>query len=106
MMYLGYNFNAIIPNLSNLSTSVQESLSVESMHRAKEFLAAVKQFIACELDFFTSTSQLKPETVAISILENYTGKRNYPESEQNQAWHCDYSAAGIFSNSKFFLLIY
>ena len=106
MMYLGYNFDAIIPNKSNLSISDQDSLSVERMDRAKEFLAAVKEFIACELDFFTSTSQLKPETVAISILENYTGKPNYPQSEHNQAWHCDYSAAGIFSNSKFFLLIY
>jgi hypothetical protein len=105
-MYLGYNFDAIIPNKSNLSIVDQDSFSVERMDRAKEFLAAVKQFIACELDFFSSTSQLKPETVAISILENYTGKPNYPESEQNQAWHCDYSAAGIFSNSKCFLLIY
>ena len=50
-MYLGYNFNAVIPNKNILSTTDQESLSFERMERAKDFLIAVKQFIGKELDF-------------------------------------------------------
>lgn len=79
-----------------LSTTDQESLSVESLNKAKEFLAAAKECIAKELDFFTPPSKLKPEKVAISILENYTGQPNYPRSEKNQAWHSDYDAKGIY----------
>jgi len=98
MMYLGYNFNAVIPNKNILSTTDQESLSFERMERAKDFLIAVKQFIGKELDFFKAPSQLKSETVAISILENYTGKSGYPRKEEKQAWHSDYGANGIFTH--------
>ena len=97
-MYLGYDFNAVLQNKQLLSTTDQESLSVERLNRAKEFLTAAKECIARELDFFTPPSKLKPETVAISILENYTGQPNYPRSEQNQAWHSDYGAEGIYLN--------
>lgn len=96
MMYLGYDFNVVFPNIHTLSTTDQESLSVESLNLAKEFLAASKECIAKELDFFTPPSKLKPEKVAISILENYTGQPNYPRSEKNQAWHSDYDAKGIY----------
>ncbi len=96
MMYLGYNFNVVFPNIHTLSTTDQESLSIDSLNKAKQFLSAAKEFIVKELDFFTPPSKLKSDKVAISILENYTGQPNYPSSEQNQAWHSDYDSKGIY----------
>ena len=104
-MYLGYDFNAVIPNIQLLSSADQESLSVHSMTRAKVFLTAAKEYIAEQLDFFTPPSKLKTETVAVSILENYTGQPSYPLLEQNQAWHSDYDAKGVYLNDCLYVLI-
>ena len=37
----------------------------------------------------------KQKTVAISVMENFTGQKGYPASEKKQAWHTDYGAEGI-----------
>ena len=42
--------------------------------------------------------KINSETVAVSILENYTGQPSYPLLEQNQAWHSDYDAKGVYLN--------
>jgi hypothetical protein len=48
-----------------------------------------------ELELFKTPSFLKPETVGVSIMENFTGQRGYPDSEEKQAWHTDYGAEGM-----------
>jgi hypothetical protein len=95
MMYLGYDFSAVIPNKSKLPKDIQLSLSAVRMDRAKVFLAAAKDCIAKNLDLFTAPSKLKSDKVGISILENYTGKPGYPKSEEKQSWHSDYGAEGM-----------
>lgn len=95
MMYLGYDFSAPIPNKKKLPRDVQSSLSVESMKIAEEFILAVKDFIGKKLELFKEPTSLKPKSVAVSIMENFTGQKGYPASEENQAWHSDYGAEGL-----------
>jgi hypothetical protein len=95
MMYLGYDFSAPIPNKKKLPRDVQSSLSVESMKIAEEFILAVKDFIGSKLELFKEPTSLKPKSVAVSIMENFTGQKGYPASEENQAWHSDYGAEGL-----------
>jgi hypothetical protein len=95
MMYLGYDFSAPIPNKTELPSDVQSSLTVKSMKRAEDFVLAVKAFMGKELELFKTPSFLKPETVGVSIMENFTGQRGYPDSEEKQAWHTDYGAEGM-----------
>ena len=94
-MYLGYFFSAPIPNKKKLPRDVQSSLSVESMKIAEEFILAVKDFIGSKLELFKEPTSLKPKSVAVSIMENFTGQKGYPASEENQAWHSDYGAEGL-----------
>ena len=72
MMYLGYDFSAPIPNEKKLPRDVQSSLSVESMKIAEEFILLVKDFIGKKLELFKEPTSLKPESVAVSIMENFT----------------------------------
>ena len=96
MMYLGYDFSAPIQNKKKLPRDVQSSLSVESMKIAEEFILAVKDFIGNKkLELFKEPTSLKPESVAVSIMENFTGQKGFPASEENQAWHSDYGAEGL-----------
>ena len=71
MMYLGYDFSAPIPNKKKLPRDVQSSVSVESMKIAEEFILAVKDFIGKKLELFKEPTSLKPESVAVSIMENF-----------------------------------
>ncbi len=88
-LYLGYDFSVPIPNKKKLPRDVQSSLSVESMKIAEEFILSVKDFIGKKLELF------KEESIAVSIMENFTGQKGYPASEENQAWHSDYGAEGL-----------
>ena len=80
-------------------------MQIRTEKKAKEFLTAAKEYIAKQLDFFTPPSKLKPETVAVSILENYTGQPSYPLLENNQAWHSDYNAKGVYLYDCLYVLI-
>ena len=95
MMYLGYDFSAPIPNKKRWPKDVQSSLSVQSMKIAEKFILAVKEFMGKQLELFKKPTSLKPESVAVSIMENFTGQKGYPASEENQAWHSDYGAQGL-----------
>ena len=95
-MYLGYDFSApIIPKRHLLPRKVQSSLSVQRMKIAEEFIIAVKTFMGSQLELFKEPTDLKPETVAVSIMENFTGQKGYPASEEKQAWHSDYGSQGM-----------
>ena len=74
MVYLGYNFDTgKIKNIGKEPNCVQDSLSNdERLNKAKEFLKSVENFIATQLDLFCATSALSEDTVAISIMENFT----------------------------------
>jgi hypothetical protein len=82
MVYLGYNFNSgKIKNIEKEPNCVQDSLSIERLNKAKEFLKSVENFIATQLDLFRATSALSKDTVAISIMENFTGQNGFPATE-------------------------
>ena len=49
----------------------------QSMKKAKEFILAVKDFMVSKLDLFKKPTYLKPKTVAVSIMENFTGQKGY-----------------------------
>jgi len=67
MVYLGYNFDPgqinDIPNEE--PTSVRESLSPERMTLAKNFLEAVRDFIAIELKLFGKQSKLSMRRIQL-----------------------------------------
>jgi hypothetical protein len=91
MVYLGYNFDTgKIKNIEKEPNCVQESLSNERLDKAKKFLKSVGDFIARQLDLFRDTSALSKDTVAISIMENFTGRDGFPATEEKQSLHTDY----------------
>ncbi len=65
------------------------------MKIAEEFIQAVKDFMGKKLELFKEPTCLKSESVAVSIMENCTGQKGYPASEEKQAWHSDYGAEGL-----------
>ena len=91
MVYLGYNFDTgKIKNIKKKPNCVQESLSIERLDKAKDFLKSVGNFIATKLDLFRATSALSKDTVAISIMENFTGQDGFSTTEEKQSFHTDY----------------
>ena len=104
MVYMGYNFNTgTIKNIEKEPNCVQDSLSKERLNKAKEFLKSVENFIATQLDLFRATSALSKDTVAISIMENFTGQNGFPATEEKQGLHTDYPVDP--SNKYFFSYI-
>jgi hypothetical protein len=89
-VYLGYDFSLpIIEGIYALSILVKESLSKQRLEVAKAFLKDVGAFIASALNLFRTESCLSETAVGISIMENYTGREGFPETEESQAWHTD-----------------
>ena len=96
-MYLGYNFSLpIIDGMDALPILVKESLSTQRLTVAMAFLKDVENLIASEFDLFRSDSHLSENAVGISIMENYTGREGFPETEESQAWHTDYGSDGMY----------
>jgi hypothetical protein len=91
MVYLGYDFDpGTLQDISNEAESVQASLSLDRLTKAKDFLQSVKNFIAIKLDLFRKKSELSTNTVGISIMDNYTGEQGFSTTEEKQAFHSDY----------------
>ena len=97
MVYLGYNFSLpIIDGMDSLPICIKESLSTQRLAVAMDFLKDVEALIATEFNLFRRESFLSETTVGISIMENYTGREGFPESEESQAWHTDYGSDGLY----------
>ena len=97
MVYLGYDFSLpVVDEIDALPISVKESLSEGSLEVAKAFLKDVGAFIASALNLFRAESCLSETAVGISIMENYTGREGFPETEESQAWHTDYGSDGLY----------
>lgn len=96
MVYFGYDFSFPImkDDFDSLHSSIKESLSNQRLNKARMFLESVRDYIADIYKFFREDSRLKKETVAISIMENFTGQDGFPNEETSQAWHSDYCALG------------
>ena len=94
MVYLGYDFDIgkIKKNIQKKPICVKESLSNERLDKAKGFLKSVGNFIASKLDLFRKGSFLSKDTVAITIMESFTGQDDgYPATEENHSFHTDYT---------------
>ena len=96
MVYFGYDFSFPImkDDFDSLHSSIKESLTEDRLNAARKFLESVRDNIARVYLLFRDDSMLKRETVAISIMENFTGKPGFPTDELSQAWHSDYSVTG------------
>jgi hypothetical protein len=97
MVYLGYDFSVpIIEGIDALSILVKESLSKQRLEVAMAFLKDVGALIASEFNLFRIKSNLSETAVGISIMENYTGREGFSETEESQAWHTDYGSDGLY----------
>ena len=81
--------------MNALPILVKESLSPQRLEVAMAFLKDAGAFISSELNLFRSESALSETAVGISIMENYTGREGFPETEEPQAWHTDYGSDGL-----------
>ncbi len=103
MVYLGYDFS-FPTTIEDLPEHIQNSLSTKRLDVAMSFLKDASNFIAEEVDLFGLTgSELSEKTVGISVMENYTGRDGFPDTEEPQAWHTDYGADGMEINLVFFI---
>ena len=80
-----------------LPVLVKESLSTQRLTVAMTFLKDAEALIASELDLFRDESHLSESTVGISVMENYTGREGFPDTEESQAWHTDYASDGLYN---------